>query len=615
MPIRQLPETLVNQIAAGEVIERPAAAIKELVENSIDAGSTRIDVTIQHGGKSLIIVEDDGMGMDKDELPLALQRHATSKLPDDDLTHIASLGFRGEALPSIGAVSRMSVTSAKNDEAWEINLEGGKQTSFKPAARQKGTRIEVRDLFYATPARLKFLKSDKSEYLAVKDAIIRLGMAYPDIGLTLKHHETTTIKLPGQADFYEGRLGRLAGIMGKEFQDNAMEIHADKGETKLTGFASLPTLHRGNAQHQYLFVNGRPVKDRLIIGCIRAAYADVLHRDRHPLVALFLDLPYEDVDINVHPAKTEVRFRDPQRIRGLIITALQHALLENGKTASTSVAQETLGAFKPHYAVNQNQGSHSGQPLPSAGGTPYRSSSLPTGMAQAVLEAWAPSARFEPDPQAADQAMSAHLTEEDQAAHSLESHPLGSARAQLHETYIVAQTSKGLVIVDQHAAHERLVYEKIKKQLAADGVKRQTLLIPEIVERDPDDIQNLLERQEELQNLGLVIEQFGPNAIAVQEVPALLGSKANITGLINDLIDELEELESVKGLSERLFEVCSSMACHGSIRAGRRLNQEEMNSLLRQMEETPFSGQCNHGRPTYVELELKDIERLFGRRD
>lgn len=603
--IRHLPETLINQIAAGEVIERPAAAVKELVENSIDAGATQIDVTIHHGGKSLIIIDDDGIGMDKDELPMALDRHATSKLADNDLTHIASLGFRGEALPSIGAVSRLGLVSAKAGEAWSIQVDGGKKGAIQPASRQKGTRVEVRDLFYATPARLKFLKSEKSEYLAVKDTITRLAMAYPDIAFTLRHHETTTMKMPRHSgDFWEARLARLSAIMGKEFQDNAMPIEAIKGETRLTGFASLPTYHRGNAQHQYLFVNGRPVKDRLIVGCIRAAYADVLHRDRHPLVALFLDLPFEEVDINVHPAKTEVRFRQAQHMRGLIISALQHAIMEHSQTASTSVASETLSAFKSYSAVNQNFGHHPSPSYPSYYG--QSQTRLPSGAAQAVLESWAPTTRFETSPQ--DQLQC-------EAAQERDDYPLGSARAQLHGTYIVAQTRDGLVIVDQHAAHERLVYEKIKAQMAGEGVKRQALLIPEIIELDPDDAQTLLSRSEELSGLGLVIESFGSNAVAVQEVPVLLGAKLDVKGLILDLVDELNELDSVKGLHEKLFEVCSSMACHGSIRAGRRLTVDEMNALLRQMEQTPFSGQCNHGRPTYVGLELKDIEKLFGRRE
>jgi DNA mismatch repair protein MutL len=616
MAIRYLPETLINQIAAGEVIERPAAAVKELVENAIDAGSTRIDISLNHGGKSLIVIDDDGIGMSASDLAAATDRHATSKLLDDDLTHIASLGFRGEALPSIGAVSRMRITTAQNGEAHSIDIEGGKKSDIMPAARQKGTRIEVRDLFYATPARLKFLKTDRSEYLAVKDVLLRLAMAYPDIGFTLKHHDKTMFKYPRlNGDMLDNRLARLSAIMSKEFQDNAMEINIERGEARLTGFASLPTHHRGNAQHQYLFVNGRPVKDRLIIGCIRAAYADVLHRDRHPMVALFLDLPYEDVDINVHPAKTEVRFRDAQKIRGLIITALQHAIHTNSQTASTTVASDTLSAFKPHVAVNQNFGQDFGQspstPLHNnAGGFFHRpaSTSLPTGAAQAVLDSWAPTTRYEDSLPQTTPNMAQPQQEQTQ-------YKLGSARAQLHETYIVAQTAEGLIIVDQHAAHERLVYEKIKAQMAAEGVKRQSLLIPEIVEMDTDDASSLMERKEELDAMGLVIESFGPNSISVQEIPTLLGNKADIKGLILDLVDELRELDSVKGLKERLFEVCSSMACHGSIRSGRRLNLDEMNALLRQMEETPFSGQCNHGRPTYVELELKDIEKLFGRRE
>jgi DNA mismatch repair protein MutL len=604
MRIRYLPEILINQIAAGEVIERPAAAVKELVENAIDAGASQIDISLEQGGKTLIIIEDDGIGMSKEELSAALDRHATSKLLDDDLLHISSLGFRGEAMPSIGAVSKMTVITAQNGDAWQLTVEGGKKQPIQPAARQKGTRIEVRDLFYATPARLKFLKTERSEYLAVKDRLTRLAMAYPDIGFTLQHNGNTTLRLNRETDLLENaRLSRLSALMGKDFQDNAMAIHVEKpnedsANTKLTGFASLPTHHRGNNLHQFLFVNGRPVKDRLLMGCIRAAYMDVLHRDRHPQVALFLDLPYTDVDINVHPAKTEVRFRDAQRIRGLIISALQNAIHTHSRTSASSVSQDALNRFKTSPAVNQNWQSTSFQQRPT---------SLPS--AQSVMDVWAPSGRsFSNLATAAPQVDPAIVEAQEQ-------YPLGAAIAQIHETYIVAQSSHGLILVDQHAAHERLVYERIKAQLNAEGVKKQSLLIPEIVELNTDDIMNLLARQTELDSLGLVIESFGSDAVAVQAVPALLGNKINVKGLILDLVDEINETDSTKSLTERLFEVCSSMACHGSIRAGRRLNTEEMNALLRQMEQTDFSGQCNHGRPTYITLELDDIEKLFGRKE
>lgn len=607
MRIRYLPEILINQIAAGEVIERPAAAVKELVENAIDAGANQIDISLEQGGKTLIIIEDDGIGMNKEELDAALDRHATSKLLDDDLLHISSLGFRGEAMPSIGAVSKMTVITAQNGEAWQLSVEGGKKQAIQPAARQKGTRIEVRDLFYATPARLKFLKTERSEYLAVKDSLTRLAMAYPDIGFTLQHNGNITLRLNRESDLLEtARLSRLSALMGKDFQDNAMAIHVEKPNedstnTKLTGFASLPTHHRGNNLHQFLFVNGRPVKDRLLMGCIRAAYMDVLHRDRHPQVALFLDLPYTDVDINVHPAKTEVRFRDAQRIRGLIISALQNAIHTHSRTSASSVSQDALNRFKTSPAVNQNWHPTSFR---------QKHSNLPS--AQAVMDVWAPSGRSFSNLATA----TATASQADPViAEAQEQYPLGAAIAQVHETYIVAQSSHGLILVDQHAAHERLVYERIKAQLNTDGVKKQSLLIPEIVELNTDDITNLLARQTELESLGLVIESFGSDAIAVQAVPALLGNKTNVKGLILDLVDEINETDSTKGLTERLFEVCSSMACHGSIRAGRRLNTEEMNALLRQMEQTDFSGQCNHGRPTYITLELDDIEKLFGRKE
>ena len=634
MRIRHLPETLINQIAAGEVIERPAAAVKELVENSIDAGATRIDVALEQGGKTGLIIDDDGIGMNREELSAALDRHATSKLLDDDLTHISSLGFRGEALPSIAAVARMDIQTKTEDDqhGWEITVEGGQRSDIKPSARQKGTRIAVRDLFYATPARLKFLKTERSEYLAVKEVLLRLAMAYPDIAFTLSHNGATKLSFARQAarlddsassesDKIDPKLKRLAEAMGKDFQNNAMPIDVAREEEgiRLSGFASLPTYHKGNALSQYLFVNGRPVRDRLILGCIRAAYSDVLHRDRHPLAALFLDLPPEDVDINVHPAKTEVRFRNAQRIRGLIITALQHAIHAHSRTASTTVAQDTLRAFKPEQQ-SYNSGS-SFPPAFSSFGGGHRPQPISHGAAQAVLDQWAPQARFEenafaPLPSSTQDMPPITGAYHDQQPEQEETHyRLGTARAQLHETYIVSQTQDGLILVDQHAAHERLVYEKIKAQMAAEGVKRQSLLIPEIIEMDSDDIDRLMDQQSALEDMGLVIDRFGPDAVAIREVPALLGRKVNASQILRDLMDELNDLDSTDSLKERLFAVCSTMACHGSIRAGRRLNLEEMNSLLRQMEDTPFSGQCNHGRPTYVSLSLADIEKLFGRRE
>jgi DNA mismatch repair protein MutL len=605
LTLRRLPETLVNRIAAGEVIERPAAAVKELVENAIDAGARHIDVVLEDGGRILISVTDDGCGMTADELELAVERHATSKLPDDDLVDIRTLGFRGEALPSIGAVSRLSIASraAGVSEAYAILIEGGRKEAPKPAALGNGTRIEVRDLFYATPARLKFLKTPRTEVNHASDAIKRLAMAHPEVALSLADEDRTRFRYgPAQGDLLTARLDRLSAVMGHEFADNAVAVSAERGGIRLGGYAGVPTLNRGNARGQYLFVNGRPVQDRLLVGAVRGAYQDFLARNRHPMVALFLDVPPECVDVNVHPAKAEVRFQDAGLVRGLIVSGLRHALEAAGHKASTTVATAALGAFQP------------GTGAPGGGSMPWRqSSALPRALAEiaaayqapastGVLDAFdAPSARVMADINSQPLALTAT------------NFPLGAARAQVHETYIVAQTDTGIVIVDQHAAHERLVYERMKTALADGGAKRQGLLIPEVVEMDEAAVDRLCERVAEFEELGLAIEKFGPGAVVVREVPALLG-QADVTGLLRDLADDLEEFGAGLALKERLEDVCSTMACHGSVRAGRRLTSEEMNALLREMEVTPHSGQCNHGRPTYVELNLSDIERLFGRR-
>ncbi len=615
MPIRRLPDTLVNQIAAGEVVERPAAAVKELVENALDAGARHVDVVLRDGGRALIAVTDDGCGMTAAELALAVERHATSKLPDDDLVHIASLGFRGEALPSIAAVSRLTVTSrpAGAAEAWSLSVEGGRVGQPQPAAHPKGTRVEVRDLFFATPARLKFLKTARTEVSHAQDAVNRLAMAHPEVGFTLSDGERRLVDLaPAEGELFAGRLKRLSALMGRDFAANALPLEAERERIRLTGYVGLPTLNRGNAQHQYLFVNGRPVRDKLLYGAIRGAYQDFLARDRHPLVALFVELPPEEVDVNVHPAKAEVRFRDPGLVRGLIVSATRHALAEAGHRASTSVSETALGAFCPRSAPGV-QGAW-GQPR----------TTLPRGLAEATAgyhaplnKAWAPQGGAQHLPgldraPAAVAAQAQNLAREATAPET-ESYPLGAARAQLHGTYVVAQTADGIVIVDQHAAHERLVYERMKQQLGESGVKRQMLLLPEVVELEEAAAARLAERAAELAELGLVVEAFGPGAVVVREVPALLG-EVDVAGLIRDLADELAELGEALALKERLEQVCGTLACHGSVRAGRRLNAEEMNALLRQMEATPHSGQCNHGRPTYVELKLADIEKLFGRR-
>ncbi|MEO1136673.1 MAG: DNA mismatch repair endonuclease MutL [Pseudomonadota bacterium] len=614
--IRRLPPGAVNRIAAGEVIERPAAVVKELVENAIDAGASRIDIEIEHGGKSRLSVTDDGCGMAPADLLLAVERHATSKLSpgadgDYDLMNIATMGFRGEALPSIGAVSRVSITSRARDskEAWTLRVEGGALTDPQPAAFGGcGTRIEVRDLFYATPARLKFLKSDQAESTAIGEAVRKLAMARHDIAFTLTSAGRKLLNLSPQAAGEEGRLKRLAAIMGREFGENALAIEAVRDAARVTGFAGLPTYNRGLPDKQFLFVNGRPVRDKLIVGAVRGAYADFLARDRHPAVALFLELPAEMVDVNVHPAKTEVRFRDAGGIRGLLIGALRHALAEAGHRASTTVSAYALGRMTPQSGAAAPL--HSGFRQTSRSNPFARSAPLDNGLddrQRAFEGANAPSARTE------DGAEEIGEIGAEPLQNSVPDHPLGAARAQLHETYIVAQTADGLVIVDQHAAHERLVYEKMKVALEEGGVASQGLLLPEIVELTLDEVNRLESRLEEFATLGLVMERFGEDALMVRETPAMLG-EVDIKGLVQALADDLSSLGESLALKERLEEVCSSMACHGSIRSGRRMTAEEMNALLRQMEATPHSGQCNHGRPTYVELKLADIERLFGRR-
>jgi DNA mismatch repair protein MutL len=600
--LRRLPSTLVNRIAAGEVVERPASAVKELVENALDAGARRIAVTLKEGGRTFISVVDDGVGMSPDELRLAVERHCTSKLPDDDLTDIRTLGFRREALPSIASVSRFTITSrpAGADTAWSLEIDGGAKGEPRPAAHPQGTRVEVRELFFATPARLKFLKEPRTESGHVADAMRRLAMAHPEVAFRLESEERALIDLaaakPSLLSGDAARLERLAAIMGREFADNAVAIDANREGFRLTGFAGLPTLNRPTGQHQYLFVNGRPVRDKLLAGAVRGAYQDFLARDRHPMVALFLEAPPEMVDVNVHPAKTEVRFRDAGIVRGMIVGALRTALSAAGHRASTTVSDAALGAFRPHTGF--------ATPLPMGGGGYGNGngySSVPRGLAEAAMQFMAPldglSARVEEQP----------------ANIAPGNYPLGVARAQLHETYIVAQTDQGVVIVDQHAAHERLVHERLKTQLEAEGVKRQALLLPEVVEIGEDGARRLAQRAGELADMGLVLEPFGLGAVVVRETPAVLG-EVDIQGLVRDLADELSEMGDHLSLKEKVEEVCGTLACHTSVRAGRRLTVEEMNALLRQMEATPHSGQCNHGRPTYVELKLADIERLFGRR-
>jgi DNA mismatch repair protein MutL len=624
MPIRRLSPETVNRIAAGEVVERPASAIKELVENALDAGAANIEIQADGGGLSRILIADDGKGIPRDELPLAVERHATSKLePDDagdvDLLRIHTLGFRGEALPSIGSVARLSITTRSRDEtdAWAIHVEGGDQRPLSPAGfpGPHGARVEVRDLFYATPARLKFMKSERSEAMAISDEIKRQAMAHEAVAFTLSLDGKTTLRLPAEHPGDEGRLRRLSALLGRDFEANALLIDQERDGVRLSGYAGLPTYSRGNAAHQYLFVNGRPVKDRLLQGALRGAYADFLARDRHPAAVLFLEIDPLYVDVNVHPAKAEVRFRDPALVRGLIVGALRHALHAAGHRASTTVAADALAGFQAHSGL----GAYTPSSPSAQGFSGWTGWSQPAAVAQILPGLNERSARVEPGweapawPQnaAADDLATRHpplATPPDPL-----DYPLGAARGQLHANYIVAQTRDGLVIVDQHAAHERLVYERMKAQMAQGAVTRQALLTPEVVDLDPAEAERVASRADELAEMGLVVEAFGAGAVLVRETPALLGD-TDVQGLIRDIADDLAEHGAALSLKERLADVCGTMACHGSVRSGRILSAPEMNALLRQMEATPHSGQCNHGRPTYVELKLHDLEKLFGRR-
>jgi DNA mismatch repair protein MutL len=609
MPVRQLSEGIVNRIAAGEVVERPASVVKELVENALDAGATRIEIVTDGGGRRLIRVNDDGAGMTHDDLALAVERHATSKLPNDDLLDIRTLGFRGEALPSIGAVARLAITTrhAGEPHGWAITVDGGRKAQVKPGPLGEGTRVEVRDLFYATPARLKFLKSDRSEGEAIREVVRRLAMSRPDVAFTLAGEERAPVTWAAALPGASGRLARLADILGGEFRANAVEVRGGDARLAVEGFAALPTLTRANSLGQYLFVNGRPVRDKLLIGVVRAAYADYLPRDRHPLVALFVTLDPREVDVNVHPAKAEVRFRDGGLVRGVLIRALQEALAREGQRAATTGGSATVAAFRP--AALPRRGSWDWRHSPARPSDARGVSLAARGHGAAGL-AEAAQAAFDVGGPAADARVDARI---DAAEPDLLDRPLGAARAQVHETYIVAQTRDGIVIVDQHAAHERIVYERLKAALASAGIARQILLIPEIVELDPADVERLNARAGELARYGLAIEPFGPGAVAVRETPSLLG-EINAQALVRNLAEHMAEWDEALPLERRLMHVAATMACYGSVRAGRRLKGEEMNALLREMEATPNSGQCNHGRPTYVELKLSDIERLFGRR-
>ena len=589
--IRQLNETAINQIAAGEVVERPASAIKELVENAIDAGASRIDVDYADGGKRLIQVTDNGCGIASEDLALAMSRHATSKIDGSDLLNIQSFGFRGEALPSLGAVGKLTLTSrTATGSGAELQVMGGQLSPVRPAAMQPGTRATLRDLFYATPARLKFLRSDRAEAQAIADVVKRLAMAEPAIAFSLRDTVTDRMVFQVQAeqgDMFYALRGRLGQIMGRDFVDNAIAVDAEREGINLTGFAGLPTYSRGAAVAQYLFVNGRPVRDKLLLGALRGAYADFLSRDRHPAVVLFVECDPTLVDVNVHPAKSEVRFREPAMVRGLIVSGLRHALAEAGHRASTTVSSAALGAFTPEP---------SGQPRVYQMDRPRNAPGY-SGLAETAT-------MFEPQPSA--------RVEEDAPQVEAQHRPLGAARAQLHENYILSQTEDGLVIVDAHAAHERLVYEKLKAQMANTGVGAQALLIPEVISLSEGDMALLMEQNATLSQMGLSIEPFGQGAVAVQSVPALLGH-VDVQRLVLDIVDELSDGGTQQSLQTQLDAILSRVACHGSVRTGRRMQADEMNALLREMEATPHSGQCNHGRPTYVSLAMSDIEKLFGR--
>jgi len=591
MSVRQLPENIVNRIAAGEVIERPASVVKELVENAIDAGANRIEVVISRGGRELIRVSDNGSGMSADDLALSVERHATSKLDTEDLLNISTLGFRGEALPSIGAAARLSIATRSRDSesALEVRVEGGEKSGIRPVALAEGTRVEVRDLFYATPARLKFLKSEQAETAAAIDVIRRLALARPDVAFAVSANERL-IQYPLRGTDEVGRAARLADVIGADVRENTVPVHAEREGVRVEGFAGLPTYSKANSLSQYLFVNGRPVRDKVLMGALRGGYADLLHSGRYPVAALFIDLDPHEVDVNVHPSKAEVRFRDPSLVRSLVVRALQEALSTGARRSATTGADRLAGFARPQapvFSSNWQGTSVSGR----------------GGLAEAAQAAFDTIVQ----PSADTRGELAPVLQAD-----LE-RPLGAARAQLHETYIVAQTLDGLVIVDQHAAHERIVYEKLKRALNEKGISTQILLVPAVVELDASDADALVSHADELAKLGLVLEPFGQGAVLVRETPALLG-ETNAEDLVRDLAEHIAEWDNALPLERNLLAVASCVSCHGSIRAGRRLKPEEMNALLREMERTENAGQCNHGRPTYVELKLFDIEKLFGRR-
>lgn len=605
MPITLLPETLINQIAAGEVIERPASAVKELVENAIDAGASRIEIATAGGGKGLIRVIDNGGGMTPADLALAVRRHCTSKL-ERGLDDIRTLGFRGEALPSIGSVAKLSITSRTRDAAngSEITVTGGRASEIRPKAANTGTIVEVRDLFFATPARLKFLKTEKAEAGAITEMLRRMAIAFPHVRFLLSGTDRSTLEFAATGD---DRLARIAQVIGKEFEENSIAIDAEREGIRLTGFAGLPVFNRGNSAHQFAYVNGRPVSDKLISSALRGAYAETVPSGRYPVAVLELALDPALVDVNVHPAKSDVRFRDPGMVRGLIVGAIRQALAAEGDRSSTTAARSMMAAFSGGFRAPPRQD-----------WTPAASPSRPFAYAPARQQAFAEASQSafdavgQPSARPAEPQPAIGAGHQPAPAVDSQSFPLGAARTQVHENYIIAQTDDGMVIVDQHAAHERLVFEDMRRALKDRDIPAQALLIPEIADLPEEDCDRLMMHADTLRRLGLGYERFGPGAILIRETPAMLG-EVDAVAMIRELADEIAEWDTSATLSSRLEHVAATMACHGSVRSGRRLRVEEMNALLRQMEATPGSGQCNHGRPTYIRLKLSDIERLFGR--
>ncbi len=606
MSVRQLSESVINRIAAGEVIERPASVMKELVDNAIDAGADRLEIITASGGKTLISVTDNGNGMTADDLKLAVERHCTSKLDENDLTNIKTLGFRGEALPSIGAVARLAISTRNVTEpnGWKLIIEGGKKGTIAPTALNQGTRVEVKDLFFSTPARLKFLKSDRAEANAITDIIKRTALAYPEIQFSLTGSDRQSCEF-GLCSGENAWRERISQVMGEEFIKNSVEIRAERENATLAGFASLPTFHRANSLMQFFFVNGRPVKDKQLLGALKGAYVDVLARDKYPLAVLNINLPPQEVDVNVHPAKTEVRFRDTNLVKGLLVGSIRQVLTEQGHRASSAVTWDKFVNRGDGQNPSENQNRIEGAKLNSTYNNDIRS--IRSGFSSVNGSSAQPVMADVDIPSGDNRAYENPVNDENI------SRPLGAPRAQIHENYIISQTNDGMIIIDQHAAHERLVYERMKEEMAASGIKRQMQLVPEVIELPEEDVNRLTERAAEFETVGLVLEAFGPGAVVVRETPAMLRN-LDVKSLIIDLADDLAAWDSATRLEEKLNFVAATMACYGSIRSGRRLRTEEMNALLREMEATPLSGQCNHGRPTYVELKLKDIERLFGRR-